>query len=101
MDSGDPVAQIEGSTVDRAGSLAGPLPYAEAKTRGGKADAAVYPDAEECLTIAAERLGFRPSCNRHPRLGELLWVREEPTEVAIVDRDAETRLLLQRILEQS
>lgn len=69
--------------------------------------AIIYPDAEECLSFehAAERsLGFRSvatSRDGHNRLGDVLWVREEPTEVAIVDRDTETRCLLQQILEQS
>jgi len=102
-----PFAEIKS---DRAGLLARsatPPPYAEAKPRGRTASAIVYQDADDCLSfesVPERSLSLRcvkTSRNGHNRPGDLLWVWEEPIEVAIVDGDAETRFLLQRILEQS
>jgi DNA-binding NarL/FixJ family response regulator len=82
-----------------------PTSHDDARTRGATAGAITYPDADECLIIesAAERSDNLRCVGtfRKSQLGDVLWVREEPIEVAIVDGDAETRLFLQRILEQS
>jgi DNA-binding NarL/FixJ family response regulator len=75
----------------------------DTKPGGPRAGAAVYPDAEECLTFESAppqsgtiHCGERFAKNRH-----VLWVREERIAVAIVDGDVETRSFLQRIMELS
>lgn len=82
-----------------------PLSHADAKPRGATAGEFVYPGADECLIVesAAERSDKLRCVEtiRRSELGEVLWVRDEPIEVAVVDGEAETRLFLQRILEQS
>jgi DNA-binding NarL/FixJ family response regulator len=100
-DSTVPLAEIK---PDREGGITAPPPYADAKPRGATAGAIVYPNADECLTFeSAPRSGsFRCAESfEKNRLRDVLWVREEPIEIAIVDADAETRFFLQRILEQS
>ena len=102
-----PFAEIRPNRAGLLARSAAPRPSAEANPIDATAGAIVYQHADEHLTFesASERsVSFHcveTARNGHDRLGDLLWVREEPIEVAVVDSDAETRFLLQRILEQS
>ena len=101
----DSTVQLAELKTGREGGIAAPPPYADAKPGGARAGAIVYQDADECLTFegAPERFGSfrRVETFEKNRLRDVLWAREEPVAVAIVDGDAETRFFLQRILEQS
>ena len=104
-DSTFPLAEIKSGQEGLLARITAPPPYGDAKPRGATAGAIVYPNADECLTFesASERSGSFPCVETFEknRLRDVLWVREEPTAVAIVDGDGETRFFLQRILEQS
>jgi len=104
MDSTVQLAEIKPGPEESLARIAAPPPYADAKQRGATTGAIVYQDAE-CLTFesAPERSGklrWAETFEKN-RLRDVLWAREEPIAVAIVDGDAETRFFLQRILEQS
>ena len=105
MDSTVQLAEIKPGREGVLARIAAPPPYADAKPRGAPAGAIVYQGADECLTFesAPERSGNIRWVETfgNNRLRDVLWVREEPIAVAIVDGDAETRFFLQRILEQS
>src|SRR6266487_3803499 len=101
-----PLVEIKPDQEGLLARIAAPPPsHAEAKSRGATAGANTYQDADECLMIesAAERSNNLRCVERfrESQFGDVLWVREEPIEVAVVDGDAATRLFLQRILEQS
>ena len=105
MDSTVQLAEIKPGREGLLARIPAPPPYADAKPGGARAGAIVYQDADEWLTFesAPERSGrFRcvETFDKN-RLHEVLWMREEPIAVAIVDGDSETRFFLQRILEQS
>ena len=88
------------------GRIAAP-PYANAQPCGATTGEIDWQDADEDSTIerAPERSGsFRRAeiCdNGQNRLQDVLWTRDEPIEVAIVDGDCEARCFLQKVLEQS
>jgi DNA-binding NarL/FixJ family response regulator len=81
-----------------------PTSYEDAKPSDATAGAIVDQAASESSAFesASRRSGsFRcVDTSEKNRLRDRLWAREEPTEVVIVDGDAATRFLLQRILEQ-
>src|SRR5438552_5288809 len=105
MDSTVPLAEIKPDREGLLGRIAPPPPCADAKPSGATRGALDDQDADECLTFehAPERSGSfrRVETFEKNQLRDLLWAREEPIEIAIVDGDAETRFFLQRILEQS
>ena len=105
MDSTVQLAEIKPGRERLHARIAAPLPCADAKPRGAARGANVDQDADEVLTFesAPDRSG---SCRcvetfENNRLRDVLWAREEPIEIAIVDGDTDTRFFLQRILEQS
>jgi len=83
-----------------------PPPYANAKPSGATAGEIVWQATDEDSTFerAPERSGSvrrAEHFDNQGRLQDVLWVRDEPIEVAIVDGDAEARCFLQQVLEQS
>ena len=105
MDSTVQLAEIKPSPGALLAGIAVAPPFADAKPGGATTSAIVYQDADECLTFETgpERSGKLRWVETfgNNRLRDVLWARDEPIEVAIVDGDAETRFFLQRILEQS
>jgi DNA-binding NarL/FixJ family response regulator len=78
-------------------------PCADAKPRGATSCATIYQEADECMTLDSAPVRSRSfrSVETFAKNRPVLWAREEPIAVAIVDGDAETRFLLHHILEQS
>jgi DNA-binding NarL/FixJ family response regulator len=99
MDSNVQLAEIKSG---RKGSIA-PLTYANAKLCEATAGEVVWQAGDSTSESVPEQSrsvrcaeNFDNSQNQ-----DVLWRRDEPIEVAIVDGDAESRFFLRQVLEQS
>ena len=103
MDSIVRFAELEPGQEELFANSEAATRHTDANSRDATRRKIVYEDADECLSFESDRArsGSIRCVETSANNRQVLWARDEPIAMAIVDGDADSRLFLLHILEKS